>query len=151
MKQLNNSQKTLFLLTFASTLIIIYMLNSTSLKKNSYTCTLYLQKCDIQLNEGPLQVVILEQLVVEELIPVKISLPTPLKVEQIHIEGINMYMGKSPVHQISGISTDLSSVQDEWVGEFFLGSCALAQMEWRMVVKLEGYDKAVNILFTTHQ
>ena len=56
-----------------------------------------------------------------------------------------MYMGKSPVHQISDISTDLSSVQNEWVGEFFLGSCALAQMEWRMVVKLEGYDKAVNI------
>ena len=151
MMLLNNSQKALFLMTFAIILIIIYTLNTTSLEKKSYSCTVYVQKCDIQLEEGPLQVVILEQLVVEELVPVKISLPTSLKINQIHIEGINMYMGKSPVHQISDIYTDLSSVQNEWVGEFFLGSCALAQMEWRMVVQLEGYDKAVNILFTTHQ
>ena len=149
--QLNNSQKALFLLAFASILIIIYTLNTTSFNKNSYDCTVYVQKCDIQLKEGPLRVLILEQLVVEELIPVKISLPTPLKVEQIHIEGINMYMGKSPVHQIAGRYTDLRSNQNEWVGEFFLGSCALAQMDWRMVIQLKGYDKAINVLFTTHQ
>ena len=107
------------------------MLNSTLLKKNSYTCTLYLQKCDIQLNEGPLQVVILEQLVVEELIPVKISLPTPLKVEQIHIEGINMYMGKIPVL--------LENTEPEkWSGWFMLGSCTESEMKWQLRLNLKG-------------
>lgn len=151
MMLLNNSQKALFLMTFAIILIIIYTLNTTSLEKKSYSCTVYVQKCDIQLEEGPLQVVILEQLVVEELVPVKISLPTSLKINQIHIEGINMYMGKSPVHQILEKDADTSSIQNEWMGEFFLGSCALAKMEWRMVIQFEGNDEAVNVFFTTHQ
>lgn len=148
---LKNSHKALFLLMFIIILMFVYGVNRPSIHDNSNTCIVYAQNCNILFDEGPVEVEILDQLVVEELIGVKISLPAALIIEQIHIEGINMYMGKSPVHQTIVNKVDGLKKHTTWEGEFFLGSCSLAEMHWRMVIELKDQEKVANVLFTTQQ
>lgn len=145
-----NSHKALFLLAFIVILMIIYVKNRDTSNKDTDTCQLHAQKCTILVAEGPFQVQIIDQLVVEELIGVQISLPSSLKIEQIYIEGINMYMGKSQVQQLSVNSHAMNSTQHLWNGEFFLGSCSLETMHWQMVIELAGKEQVIKVPFTTY-
>lgn len=65
---------------------------------------------------------------IEEMMQVKISSLGDEIVEEVWVEGINMYMGRIPVVAIKA--------DNIWVGEFFLGSCSEPKMQWQLVVKL---------------
>lgn len=65
---------------------------------------------------------------IEKMMQVKISYLSNKIVEEVWVEGINMYMGRIPVVAVKA--------DDIWLGEFFLGSCSEPKMQWQLVVKL---------------
>ena len=116
------------------------------------------------LKQGQLNIDFTEQLVLEEMLTVKFTLPIGLEIEQVVIEGVNMYMGKLPVHfeppsLESGTQSDRQA--EKRTGEFFLGSCHLSEMQWQMLITLRAKTShnseqptaniIVRALFTTQQ
>jgi hypothetical protein len=165
-----NLHKALILITFVVLLMILYQHNVGSQHDNSNTCEVYAQKCTVTLDQGQLIIDFPEQLVVEEMLNVKFTLPQGIEIEQVVIEGVNMYMGKLPVHfEPDRLESSLKAeyhVDDQVTqrnGEFFLGSCHLNEMQWQMLITLSITNSAnkteqstskviiVRALFTTQQ
>jgi hypothetical protein len=151
-----NLHKALILIIFVGLLMFLYQHNVSSQYVNSNTCEVYAQKCSISLDQGQLSIDFPEQLVVEEMLNVHFTLPHGLEIEQVVIEGVNMYMGKLPVHFET---FDAESVTQ--TGEFFLGSCHLSTMQWQMLITLRTIssdseqasndDIITRVLFSTQQ
>ena len=83
--------------------------------------------------------------VVEEEIFIKFDLPQTLKLENAWVEGVNMFMGRTPV----------MNAQTDEVGRYvtFLGSCNLEQMQWRLVFQLSnknGQKQEFSAVFYTY-
>ena len=152
-----NLHKALLLIIFAGLLMFLYQLNVGSQYDNSNSCEVYAQKCTIDLEQGQLTIDFPRQIVVEELLNVKFTLPQGLEIEQVVIEGVNMYMGKLPVH-FESLSSESSIHQ---IGEFFLGSCHLSNMQWQMLISLRNINSdseqsqskliTARVLFSTQQ
>jgi hypothetical protein len=127
-----NLHKALLLIIFVGLLMFLYQHHVGSQYDNSNSCDVYAQKCTIDLEQGQLIIDFAKQIVVEELLNVKFTLPQGLEIEQVVIEGVNMYMGKLPVH-FESLSSE-SFIQQ--TGEFYLGSCHLSNMQWQMLISL---------------
>ena len=69
-------------------------------------------------------------IVIEEEINAKLFLSPEWKLNKGWIEGVNMYMGKSPL-----IIQENESLNGEYDAIFFLGSCSEPNMHWRMVTE----------------
>lgn len=129
--------KALILIVFVALLIILYHQNNSFNNGSINTCEVYAQKCIITLDQGEMIVDFPQQLVVEEMLDVNITLPDGLQIDQVVIEGVNMYMGKLPVHfEPTSEKTKPALVQPLHVGEFYLGSCHLNTMQWQMIINL---------------
>jgi len=137
-----NLHKALLLIIFVGLLMFVYQHNIASQFDNPNTCEVYAQKCTIDLEQGQLVIDFPNQIVVEELLNVKFTLPQGLEIEQVVIEGVNMYMGKLPVH-FESLSSESSILQ---IGELYLGSCHLSNMQWQMLISLRtvNSDREIN-------
>ncbi|MEN8770724.1 MAG: hypothetical protein ABF267_05455 [Glaciecola sp.] len=152
-----NLHKALLLIIFVGLLMFVYQHNIASQFDNPNTCEVYAQKCTIDLEQGQLIIDFPQQLVVEELLNVKFTLPQGLEIEQVVIEGVNMYMGTLPVH-FEPLSSGSAIHQ---TGEFFLGSCHLSNMQWQMLITLRTFNSdseqspseliIARVLFSTQQ
>lgn len=120
-----NLQKALFIGVCVVLFITVYQLTNTPETKQDASCYVIDRHCSILLKQGTIEIDFPQTLVVEEMLQVNFLLPPTLSIAQLHIEGVNMNMGMLPVHRNSA---------DQ--GEFFLGSCQLEQMQWRMVLQL---------------
>jgi hypothetical protein len=89
------------------------------------TCDLSREKCAFDFNGKKISVKFLSKIITEEEILLSIDLPDGLIVKEGWIEGVNMYMGKTPIIKQG----------NEFVT--FLGSCNLAKMEWRLHFSVE--------------
>ncbi|WP_395343238.1 hypothetical protein PN836_002955 [Ningiella sp. W23] len=69
----------------------------------------------------------------EEELFLNFELPETVKIEDIWIEGVNMYMGKTPV-----LFEDENAPNR---GVTFLGSCNLDEMQWQLKVQLSVNSK----------
>ncbi len=105
----------------------VYFGNVNEKLNKSNECLLDSLACHYEF-EGKYFSLIFEQVPqTEEELFIRFDLPENYRVKNAWIEGINMYMGKSPV-----IFDD--SPQR---GVTFLGSCNLDTMQWALYVKLE--------------
>ena len=84
------------------------------------------------------------QLLTEEQLDIAVTLPDNLTITSARIEGINMYMGVIPV-------VLKQQGKNEWAGWFMLGSCSEPQMQWQLLIQLNGYAAPVSVRFTTTQ
>lgn len=83
----------------------------------------------------------------EEEISASIHLKSGWKLKKGWVEGVNMYMGKTPLI-IESMNRDL----DEYNILFFLGSCSEPNMHWRMVTEwyLPNSEKGNNQTVTAY-
>ena len=128
--------------------MFIYGCSQQKESKNPVSCTLIDQKCIIKGNNSETLVEFLAPLTVEELISVKIDLPSGQKFIKGYVEGTNMNMGKSPFMMTE-------QVDNVVVGEIFLGSCSQSHMQWQLTL-LSVDDKKQDtvlhrVLFSTVQ
>lgn len=70
--------------------------------------------------------------IVEEELYINFSLDERWILEKTWLEGVNMYMGKTPLM--------FEDANNSTRGVTFLGSCNLAEMQWRMYVQVREKD-----------
>lgn len=95
---------------------------------DSENCDLTEQVCIFDKGSNRFSIEFTHKPVSEEELTVKFNLPSNWVIEKAWIEGVNMYMGKTPVM--------FENVNKATQGVTFLGSCNLAQMKWLMFVEL---------------
>ncbi len=106
---------------------------NTSLN-NEAECNLTNSACNVSLGEQYLSVRFLQTPVAEEELLLEFDMPPNYHIDKAWIEGINMYMGKTPV-----MFEDANSKNR---GVTFLGSCNLQEMQWRLFVELEHIESS---------
>tara|TARA_R110002124_G_scaffold224875_3_gene390160 strand:- start:24 stop:446 length:423 start_codon:yes stop_codon:yes gene_type:complete len=122
-----HSKQTLILfavLIFIS-LLGLYYKNVNSTVQSSENCDLSLGKCTFVYGNDEISVKFLSPIVTEEEILLTFELPQDVKLTDAWIEGINMFMGKTPV------------IQEGERYITFLGSCNLDKMQWQLNMKVE--------------
>lgn len=105
-------------------------------------CTIQNNRCEFIIDQQKFEVTFFQTPLPEEEIRLSITSSTSFTLENAWIEGINMYMGKSPV---------ISEIEEPntIVAVFFLGSCNLKQMEWRMLLNFEQKTHPIEVRFKT--
>lgn len=127
------SKKTLFIFVSLTLISIlgVYYKNVNSDINTGLACDLTLEKCTFFDAEGLITVKFISPIITEEEILLDIQFPKTLKLQRGWIEGVNMYMGKTPIIR-----------QDERYLTF-LGSCNLAKMEWKLNLLFENKNGQV--------
>ncbi|MDM7860837.1 hypothetical protein QTP81_09540 [Alteromonas sp. ASW11-36] len=105
-------------------------------------CSIQNNYCEFALDQQNFEVSLPEGAKIEEESFVNITSNQGFVIEAIWIEGVNMYMGRSPV--IAEIIEDT-----RFNGLFFLGSCNTAKMEWVMKIQLAKKTHPVEVRFST--
>lgn len=105
-------------------------------------CTIQNNRCEFNVDQQKFDVIFVEKPVPEEEVRFSISSNEDFNIENAWIEGIDMYMGKSPVIPELVEPSRLQAV-------FFLGSCNLRTMEWRMMLKFKQKTHPIEVRFTT--
>lgn len=86
---------------------------------------------DLNNNAQEVIVMFANKVQVEEQNDLKLTLPDDVELQDIWIQGVNMYMGKVAVLKQSSIQTNVHNLQ------FFLGSCSEQNMRWQMVIVIK--------------
>lgn len=102
-------------------LIGVYYENVNFSTYQGAECDLSASSCEFRLENEQISVKFLSDIVVEEEIFLEFDLSQGLKLEKAWIEGVNMFMGKTPV------------IKENEAYLTFLGSCNLDTMKWRLV------------------
>jgi hypothetical protein len=121
----------LFIALLAISLSGVYYKNVNSSINPSGECDLTVGKCTFVYKNDEISVKFLSPIVTEEEILLSIELPQELKLTEAWVEGVNMFMGKTPI-----MKTD-----DGYVT--FLGSCSLAKMQWQLNLNIENQNGQV--------
>jgi hypothetical protein len=118
---------------FVSALILvfvgIYLSNVNKPLNSKGECDITSDTCSIPVFDSQLSVKFEQVPQTEEELYLNVDLGRGLSVEQAWIEGVNMYMGKTPVlfedptHPSRAVT--------------FLGSCNLTEMQWRLHLKIK--------------
>ncbi|MFQ3207278.1 MAG: hypothetical protein ACI9IT_001433 [Glaciecola sp.] len=121
----------LFIALIAISLSGVYYKNVNSEINRQEECDLTVTKCTFLYEKNKINVSFLSPIVTEEEILLSIAMPQKLKLTKAWIEGVNMFMGKTPViEEGNGYVT-------------FLGSCSLAKMQWRLHLHVKNQDGQV--------
>lgn len=97
-----------------------------------HSCVINSNSCEIQTADTTLQVILDTKPAPEEQINFTLNTPSAFHVQDIQLEGDDMYMGRVPVFIKSNEGNSIK-------GWFMLGSCSQSHMRWRMVIKVKGH------------
>ena len=124
------------LILFIALLIIslagVYYKNVNSSGASQKNCDLNLEKCTFVYGEDEISVNFLSPIVTEEEVFLAFELPPNVKLTKAWIEGVNMFMGKTPVIEEAGRYVT------------FLGSCNLDTMHWQLNMEIEDENGQVS-------
>ncbi|MBT1449644.1 hypothetical protein KJ365_02030 [Glaciecola sp. XM2] len=137
------------ILLFASMLIAvflgIYIANVNKELNTSSECDITFSSCEMRLFNEQFRVKFEHPPEIEEELFLQFDLGEHLTIEEAWIEGVNMYMGKTPVMFEDKLNNNRAVT--------FLGSCNLSKMHWHLHVNvktdLTGEVKSVVVPFTT--
>jgi len=115
----------LFVALLAISLAGVYYKNVNSSGASQEDCDLNLGKCTFVYGDDEISVNFLSPIVTEEEVLLSLELPPNVKLTEAWIEGLNMFMGKTPVIEEAGRYVT------------FLGSCNLDTMQWQLNMKVE--------------
>ncbi|MFT6087533.1 MAG: hypothetical protein ACJA11_002785 [Glaciecola sp.] len=121
----------LFIALIAISISGVYYKNVNGKKNHQEECDLTVKKCTFLYEKNKIKVNFLSPIVTEEEILLAIEMPKELKLTKAWIEGANMFMGKTPI------------IKEEYGYVTFLGSCSLAQMQWRLNLHVENQNGQV--------
>ncbi len=122
----------LFLVLLTISLSGVYYKNVNSNGESPQNCDLSLGKCTFVYGNKEISVNFLSPIVTEEEILLTFKLPPGFKLTEAWIEGLNMFMGKTPIIEEAGRYVT------------FLGSCNLDTMHWQLNVKVEDQNGQVS-------
>lgn len=137
-----------------TTLILVGVLSVAQWLKTSHSvpehanekdCVLDQSDCNFKLGGHTASVSLSPRPVpIEEQITFKFDIPDGFRLEEAHVEGVNMYMGRTVVF--------LDRQQFPLTGISFLGSCSEPSMQWKvsMVFSREGNSFYRELYFNTH-
>lgn len=148
---MNNYQS--FIQRFVSLLFVFAVFSCSKspgvndlLSKNDL-CDLSRDPCMISSQFGSIKMAFLKPPIVEEEITIVFTLPRDVIVDKAQVEGINMFMGITPVL--------FEKPSEPETGITFLGSCSEPAMAWRLSVRLldksTGETDVINAGFVTYQ
>lgn len=115
----------LFVALLGISLAGVYYKNVNSSGSSQEDCDLNLGKCTFVYGDDEISVNFLSPIVTEEEVLLSLELPPNVKLSEAWIEGLNMFMGKTPVIEEAGRYVT------------FLGSCNLDTMQWQLNIKVE--------------
>ena len=110
----------------------VYYKNVNSPGASQERCDLNLDKCTFVYGEDEISVNFLSPIVTEEEVFLAFELPPNVKLTKAWIEGVNMFMGKTPVIEEAGRYVT------------FLGSCNLGTMHWQLNMEIEDENGQVS-------
>jgi len=123
------------LILFVALLIIslsgVYYKNVNSPAPSQEKCDLSLGKCTFVYGDNEISVNFLSPIVTEEEILLTFELPADTILTKAWIEGLNMFMGKTPIIEEAGRYVT------------FLGSCNLDRMDWQLNLMIENKNGQV--------
>lgn len=123
------------LLVFTAGIGIFLNYTDSPPTKSTKQCNIDLtQECVVFDNEQKLSVKFLQEVEVEEELLLTISVPNNTNIQEMWVQGINMYMGKSAVLTDSIYAQDGKKVYN---ARLFLGSCSEPVMRWQLIIKTE--------------
>jgi hypothetical protein len=146
----NKKPQTLTIVFFLALVIAVLAGVNISSINNSLTntdeCRLMNNSCHFSVESGELIMEFDQSPMIEEEMLLNIIFPSGFTLANAWIEGVNMYMGKTPVI--------LESKGDGQVqGITFLGSCTQPKMEWVMKLNVKNekteQTRVYSVLFTT--
>jgi hypothetical protein len=112
----------------------IYYINVTTPKNVTNECDMTQESCTFNNKNTVLSMKFLQAPVAEEELQIKFTTSRDVKITRAWVEGVNMYMGKTPI--IFEQTPDL--------GITFLGSCNLPEMKWRMNIEAQNNEGEIN-------
>ncbi|GLR70051.1 hypothetical protein [Agaribacter marinus] len=105
-------------------------------------CRLINEQCAIESDYGKISVNFMQPPISEEELALQFSIPAGYALGTVQIEGINMYMGKTPVL--------FEDTRRPALGVTFLGACNLDEMQWKMTFKLTKNGTILAPLYTVY-
>ncbi|MEP1446880.1 MAG: hypothetical protein ABJK37_12275 [Paraglaciecola sp.] len=107
------------------------------------------QECIVLHSNQQISVRFLQAIEVEEELLLSVSVPSGTNIEQMWVQGINMYMGKTAV---LSDSIEMDGESKVYNARLFLGSCSEPKMKWQLVVQtidVEGVQQSWFFNFST--
>ncbi|MEO9945385.1 MAG: hypothetical protein ABJH28_12100 [Paraglaciecola sp.] len=136
------------LITIAIILVVIGFLfsqsNNFGLKTNTQCNLDNKTQCELNTQSEVVSVKFLQTIQLEEELKLTITLSDSLKIKQIWVQGINMYMGKTAVilENVTHISSSFT-----YDGLLFLGACSEPDMKWQLIIQTENTEKVTQSWF----
>jgi hypothetical protein len=145
MKKQSKINISLFSIALLAVLVGVFFNIEKKGDKPFDVCDMTENTCLFSFQNKDFSIEFVSSVVVEEEIFIKFDLPQTLKLENAWVEGVNMFMGRTPV----------MDAQTDEVGRYvtFLGSCNLEQMQWRLVFQLSnknGQKQEFSAVFYTY-
>jgi hypothetical protein len=141
----NKKPRLLTSLVFTSLVIAvfagIYFSDVNRSLTDTAQCSLRNNACLFSNEILDLRVVFKQTPIVEEEIFIDFTLSNDFVVKQAWVEGINMYMGKTP------ISIKNRSSEQITTGVTFLGSCNKPIMQWRLSIEVENKTSKQTLIY----
>jgi hypothetical protein len=124
------------LLTSLGLLIFIgiYYINVTTPANVISECNMTQKTCTFNNKNRVLSMKFLQAPVAEEELQIKFTTSGDLKITRAWVEGVNMYMGKTPI----------IFEQTPDIGITFLGSCNLPEMKWRINIEAQNKEGKIS-------
>ena len=154
---MNKKPKKISVIVFLLLVITVIIGVNTQLSNNKFTkldeCTLQNNICFFSHTELDLRLEFNQKPIVEEELFMTLSGGNNVSIKTAWIEGVNMYMGKTPV--MLSPSEEVGDVSDKTIiqGLTFLGSCSQPVMQWRLFIEVENdqtqQSKVYSALFST--
>ena len=110
---------------------MVYGIQTQQINKrltNKGDCDITQTSCSFLVQGKTIGVGFLKTPITEEELFLDFSLENGLTIKKAWIEGINMYMGKTPIM--------FESTNSPLKGVTFLGSCNLREMKWRLYIEI---------------
>lgn len=131
----------------ANYLLGINQFNNGYANLAAHECQLISTHCNVKIGDTDIKISVSAAPQIEEMTDLTISLVKPEQVEQVWVEGVNMYMGIIPVPK--NAASPGQEASSEWQGWFSLGSCTEPNMQWRLAIKLKDQQQLALVYFDT--
>lgn len=137
---------------FISLVIVVFFganwANVTKSLISGQECQLRDNACFFSNDDMELSIEFMQAPVVEEELTLNFTFSDNVLVQGAWIEGVNMYMGKTPV------IINTLNYRSPLTGITFLGSCSQASMQWRLMLEVKTKEAEKTFIysasFTTH-
>lgn len=107
------------------------------------------QQCKLLHDNQQISVRFLQAIEVEEELLLSITVPSNTNINQMWVQGVNMYMGKTAV---LADSIDQDDETKTYNARLFLGACSEPKMKWQLIIQtidLVGKEQSWFVNFST--